>query len=112
MRKYCLTYDVKDSENIDSTSLKKTIVELLHQNGAIITAFKNPVASTIIFVDKEDSMRISYWDGIINQTFGNDIFYYLCVVAKRTDNTFVDKDHGDPKMEANFQALIKDLVKR
>lgn len=105
MRKYCVSYDVKNADEIDFNALKKEIVTVLIANGATVT-FNSPVASTILFFDNTDENRINRWDTIISKNFSEVIFYYLCLIARDSNGNQIDRNHGDLELEKNFQRLI------
>lgn len=119
MRKYCLTYDAKNSkESYDAESsqkkktenenLKKRIAKILIDGGAI--NLESYVASTITFFDDTDTLRINHWKNVLLK-IDNEIYYYLCAVTKLTTGKFVEvNDKGDVKLNQRFQELIKDLI--
>lgn len=99
MSKYCLTYDAKHSENWNGDELKKTIKELIKQEGGYL--LQSPVASTIVFESGKD---ISFWIQNFN-TIKDDIFYYLCLICK--DNlAHIEYTYMiDNSMNSRFQEL-------
>lgn len=107
MRKYCLSYDAKNSKDEDLTKLKLDIVNLLRENGVSENGVSNPVASTIIFLDNIEPVRIKYWNDLIHTTFSDKIYYYLSAVALLSNGNSVIRDNGDQDLESNFSELIK-----
>lgn len=108
MRKYCLTYDVKDSDKWLSNEIRLKILEVLMEND--ITDFESPVASTILFEDGHQELRLSHWNYIISTAFIEDLYYYLCLVAiDKTSNGYFDRNEGNRDLNNNFQQAINNL---
>ena len=108
MRRYCLSYDVKNSKDwreVGADQLKLGIAEILIDAGA--TNLQSPVASTIYFDDAQDGNRLNMWNGIISTEYGEDIHYYLCLLSFITaTGTPTDKISGDLALMNRFREQI------
>lgn len=95
--KYCLAYDSKNPDFFDGGSLKMHIVTILSYSYAV--NLHNPISTTILFEDVVNESRIDYWNGIIDNNLGDDIYYYLCEVD-------VFRINGDEELEKEFQSIV------
>lgn len=107
MAKYCLTYDAKDPLAWEPEELKLKISQLLLDNKGLY--LENPVAGTILFEDGNMASDIGHWSGILLKSLKEDLFYYICAVAKSAKGDFIDRNEGDPDLDADFQELLEDL---
>lgn len=84
MRLYCLAYDAKDYKDAywNGNNIKDAIKKALEAAGAKNIA--SPVASTLVFGGEDHD--INKWNKIIVDTFGDKIFYFLCLVAGVEEN--------------------------
>lgn len=105
MAKYCLSYDAIDSSQWKPNELKALVSKVLIGNGAVV--LQNPVASTIIFEDTEQNSNIAAWNYTIHENLADNIFYYLCAVAKTTSGNFLDRDEGNPDLNSNYKELLE-----
>jgi hypothetical protein len=108
MRRYCLSYDAKDSKKWKPDELKAKIATVLIATGA--TNLMSPTASTILFHDQEIKTSILNWNTIIMKELGNDIYYYLCLVAQYKENgKNIDKHQADKGLMKGFKELLDKL---
>jgi hypothetical protein len=70
---------------------------------------ENPLASVILFEDGNVNSDIHHWNNILLRQLKEDVYYYLCVVAKSAKGDFIDRNEGDPDMDADYQDLLEDL---
>jgi hypothetical protein len=107
MAKYCLTFDAKDAVSWDPEELKLKISGILLENKGLY--LENPLASVILFEDGNVHSDIHHWNTILLRQLKEDVYYYLCVVAKSGKGDFIDRNEGDPDMDADYQDLLEDL---
>ena|ERR1700761_2872311 len=107
MAKYCLVFDAKDTISWDPEELKLRVSEILLQNKG--RYLENPVINTILFEDGNIQPNLALWNGILFKLLKEDIFYYLCVVAKGGKGEFSESNEGDPDLDADYQELLEDL---
>jgi len=107
MAKYCLTYDVQDSDKWEPNEIKISLSEILLKNNAF--SLESPTASTILFEDGRGKSNITFWNNLIIKYFKEDIFYYLCVVGKNTNSEYLDRNEGDADLDTNYQDLLEEL---
>jgi hypothetical protein len=108
MAKYCLTYDAKDALAWDPEELKIEVSRILLENGA--DYLESPVASTILFEDGKDRSELQGWNNALQKNFQNDIYYYLCVVARTKEGDHFERNEGDPDLNDDYQQLLEDLA--
>jgi len=101
MAKYCLTFDARDAVSWDPEELKLKISGILLDNKGLY--LENPVVSVILFEDGNVNSDINHWNNILRRQLKEDVYYYLCVVAKSA------KGEGDPNLESDYQDLLEDL---
>ena len=107
MAKYCLTYDAKDALAWEPEELKTEISRILLENGG--DYLESPVASTILFEDGKDKSELQFWNNVLLKSFKEDVFYYLCVVARTKEGDYFDRNEGDPDLNDDYQQLLEDL---
>ena len=107
MAKYCLTYDAKDALAWEPEELKIEVSRILLDNGA--DYLESPVASAILFDDGKDRNELASWNSLLLKTFQNDIYFYLCVVARTKEGEHFDRNEGDPDLNDDYQQLLEDL---
>jgi hypothetical protein len=106
MAKYCISYEAKNSNIWDADELNVKIAEVLKKNGAF--DLQQPVAGTILFEDGAVKSFIRDWNNHL-LPLKEDIFYYLCQVAKAREDDYMDRNEGDPNLNDDFQDLLDDL---
>ncbi len=114
MIKYCLAYDAKDSkEAYESTNIKNTEVHKtlkLKVAKTLIDAkalnLESPVASVINFYDNSDEVRLNYWANKLS-ALENEIYYYLCCIAMRSNGTYFEVNKKDIGLNNRFQYELK-----
>jgi hypothetical protein len=108
MYKYCLSYDVINSDKNDPETIKRKITTLILKQG-ITHTLKNPVASTIIFEDDNDERNISYWNSLLLKM--KNIHYYICLVPLDYElNQFIERNEGNSILNNNFQHLVREII--
>ena len=107
MAKYCLIFDAKDAVSWDPEELKLKISGILLEHKGLY--LDNPLASVILFEDGNVNSDIHHWNNILLRQLKEDVYYYLCVVAKSGKGDFIDRNEGDPDMDADYQDLLEDL---
>ena len=107
MAKYCLTFDAKDAVTWDPEELKLKISGILLDNKGLY--LENPVASVVLFEDGNVNSDIHHWNNILLRQLKEDAYYYLCVVAKSGKGDSIDRNEGDPDLDADYQDLLEDL---
>ena len=107
MRRYCLTYDAKDYQAIYIATLKIDIAKALISIGA--KNLISPSGSTIIFEENTDKYDITVWDELLQEHFGDKIYYYLCLVAQTKNAAFIDKTYAKESLIKDFNEYIKKL---
>ena len=106
MAKYCLTYEARDANLWEGGELKIKIAEKLLAGGAY--DLQNPVAGTILFEDGSIRPAIQSWHTRL-QPLREDIFYYLCQVARAREDEYADRNEGDPSLNDDFQELLDEM---
>lgn len=107
MARYCLTFEAKDALSWDPEELKLLISERLLENKALY--LENPVPNTILFEDGSVQPNLGLWNGLLLKSLREDIFYYLCVVAKSVKGDYNESNEGDPDLDADYQDLLEGL---
>jgi hypothetical protein len=107
MAKYCLTFDAKDAVSWDPEELKLKISGILLDNKGLY--LENPVVCVILFEDGNVNSDIHHWNNILLRQLKEDVYYYLCVVAKSAKGDYFERNEGDPDLEADYQDLLEDL---
>lgn len=118
MRKYCLTYDAKNSKVsydtesykkkiIEDENLKKRIAKILIDGGAV--NLESYIASTITFYDELENVRFNHWVEVL-RLIEEEIFYELSLVAKGTKGP-MSKTKGNKELNENFQKIIQPIRK-
>jgi hypothetical protein len=108
MAKYCLTYDAKDALAWDPEELKIELSRILLDNGGAY--LESPTATTILFEDGKDRSELSFWNNLLLKSLKEDIYYYLCVVARSKEDTYFERNEGDPDLNDDYQQLLEDLT--
>lgn len=106
MAKYCMSYEARNSNLWEGDELKLKVAEILLKNDAF--DLQHPVAGTILFEDGSIKSMIQHWNNTLN-TLKEDIFYYLCQVARFRDDEYADRNEGDPLLNDDFQELLDEL---
>ena len=106
MAKYCLSYEAKNSALWEADELKLKIAEILLNHKAF--DLQHPIAGTLLFEDGSSKSMIRDWNDTL-LTLKDDIFYYLCQVAKGREDDYLDRDQGDPNLNDDFQELLDEL---
>jgi hypothetical protein len=107
MAKYCLTYDAKDALAWEPEELKLEISRLLLNNGG--DYLESPVVSTILFEDGKDRSDLPSWNNLLAKNMQENIYYYLCVVARTKEGDHFERNEGDPDLNDDYQQLLEDL---
>jgi hypothetical protein len=107
MAKYCLSFDAKDALAWDPEELKLEVSRLLLQNGG--DYLESPVATTILFDDGKDRSDLQTWNSLLAKNLKEDIYYYLCVVARTKEGEPFERNEGDPDLNDDYQQLLEDL---
>jgi hypothetical protein len=107
MAKYCLTFDAKDAVSWDPEELKLKISGILLDNKGLY--LENPVVCMILFEDGNVNSDIHHWNNILLRQLKEDVYYYLCVVAKSAKGDYFERNEGNPDLEADYQDLLEDL---
>ena len=102
-----MTFDAKDAVSWDPEELKLKISGILLEHKGLY--LENPLASVILFEDGNVNSDIHHWNNILLRQLKEDVYYYLCVVAKSGKGDFIDRNEGDPDMDADYQDLLEDL---
>jgi hypothetical protein len=108
MAKYCLTYDAKDALAWDPEELKIELSRILLDNGG--DYLESPTATTILFDDGKDRAELASWNSLLLKSLKEDIYYYLCVVARSKDDSYFERNEGDPDLNDDYQQLLEDLA--
>ena len=106
MAKYCLSYEARNSTLWEADELKLKIAETLLAGDAF--DLQHPVAGTILFEDGSSKSMIQHWNSRL-VALKEDIYYYLCQVAKAREDDHIDRNEGDPNLNDDFQELLEDL---
>lgn len=106
MAKYCLTYEAREAHLWEGSELKVKIAERLLTGDAF--DLQNPVAGTILFEDGSIRPAIQSWHTRL-LPLKEDIFYYLCQVAKAREDEYADRNEGDPLLNDDFQELLDEM---
>lgn len=106
MAKYCLSYEAKNSALWEADELQLKIAEILVKGDAF--DLQHPVAGTILFEDGAIKSLIQSWNSRL-LALKEDIYYYLCQVAKAREDEYADRNEGDPLLNDDFQELLEDL---
>lgn len=106
MAKYCLSYEARDSFIWVADELKLKVAELLLKNAAF--DLQQPIAGTIIFEDGAVKSNIREWNTAL-LPLKEDLFYYLCQIAKAREDDYVERNEGDPNLNDDFQQLLEEL---
>ena len=107
MAKYCLTYDAKDALAWDPEELKLEVSRLLLDNGG--DYLESPVGNTILFEDGKDRSDLQFWNNLLSKNHQENIFYYLCVVARTKEGDHFERNEGDPDLNDDYQQQLEDL---
>jgi len=107
MAKYCLTYDAKDALAWDPEELKLEVSRLLLDNGG--DYLESPVANTILFEDGKDRNELQQWNHLLSKNLQEDLYYYLCVVARTKEGDHFERNEGDPDLNDDYQQQLEDL---
>ena len=120
MAKYCLTYDAKDALAWDPEELKLEVSRLLLDNGG--DYLESPVGNTILFEDGKDRSDLQFWNStvvllysieswnnLLSKNHQENIFYYLCVVARTKEGDHFERNEGDPDLNDDYQQQLEDL---
>jgi hypothetical protein len=107
MARYCFSYEAKDAISWDPEELVLKISEIILNNKGLY--LENPVPSTILFEDGNVQPNLAFWNGIFLKNLKEDVFYYLCVVAKNGKGDYSEYNEGDPDLDAEYQELLEDL---
>jgi hypothetical protein len=107
MAKYCLTFDAKDAVSWDPEELTLKISGILLDNKGLY--LENPVVCVILFEDGNVNSDMNYWNNILLRQLKEDVYYYLCVVAKSGKGDYFERNEGDPDLDADYQDLLEDL---
>lgn len=107
MRRYCLAYDVKDSEENDCNEIRQEIIKVLLSQDAM--NLERPLESTILFEEETDKVKLTIWNNLIAKHFDSKIFHYLCLVSKDTKGVFLDKNHGNRELMENFRMEVRNI---
>jgi hypothetical protein len=104
--RYSLSYDDKKSKERQGDELRENIVRLLLENNAV--NLLSPIESNIIFEDTETNPAhsISKWNGLINETFHEDIYHYLCIVMFDDNIGFYDRCELNTVLRDNFNEIV------
>jgi hypothetical protein len=107
MAKYCLTYDAKDALAWEPEELKLEISRLLLNNGG--DYLESPIVNVILFEDGKDRSDLPSWNNLLAKNLQEDIYYYLCVVARTREGDHFERNEGDPDLNDDYQQLLEDL---
>ena len=107
MARYCFTYEAKDAMSWDPEELILKISGILLNNKGLY--LENPVPNTIVFEDGNVQPTLGFWNGILLKQLKEDVFYYLCVIAKNGKGEYSETNEGDPDLDAGYQELLEDL---
>lgn len=107
MAKYCLSFDAKDALAWDPEELKLEVSRLLLANGG--DYLESPIANTIVFEDGKDRNELPSWNNLLVKNLKEDIFFYLCVVARTKEGDHFERNEGDPDLNDDYQQLLEDL---
>ena len=102
-----MTFDAKDAVSWNPEELKLKIYGILLDNKGLY--LESPVISVILFEDGNVNSDINHWNNILLRQLKEDAYYYLCVVAKSAKGDFIDRNEGDPDLDADYQDLLEDL---
>ena len=108
MARYCLTYDAKDALAWEPEELKIEISRLLLDNGG--EYLEGPIAGAIVFEDGKDRSELQSWNHLLQKQLQNDIYYYLCVVARTKEGEYFERNEGNPDLNDDYQQLLEDLA--
>ena len=106
MAKYCLSYEAKNALIWEENELKLKIAEILLKNDAY--DLQHPIAGTLLFEDGAVKSMIQHWNSALIG-LKEDIYYYLCQVAKAREDDYMDRNEGDPNLNDEFQDLLDEL---
>jgi hypothetical protein len=107
MARYCFSYDAKDALSWDPEELILKISEIMLNNKGLY--LENPVPNTILFEDGTAQPNLAFWNGIFLKNIKEEVFYYICVVARNPKGEYNENNEGDPDLDADFQELLEDL---
>lgn len=107
MAKYSFSFDARDAMAWDPEELILKISEIILNNKGLY--LENPVPSTVLFEDGNIQPNLGFWNGIFLKNLKEDIYYYLCAVAKSAKGDYSESNEGDPDLDADYQELLEDL---
>jgi hypothetical protein len=107
MARYCLTYDAKDALSWDPEELVLKISEIVINNKGLY--LENPIHNTLLFEDGNVQPNLGFWNGIFLKNIKEDVYYYLCVVARTAKGEPSESNEGDSDLDADYQDLLEDL---
>ena len=107
MAKDCLTYDARDVLAWEPEELKLELSRLLLEGGGDF--LENPVVGTLLFDDGKDRSDLQTWNNLLQKNLKDEIYYYLCVVARAREGEPFERNEGDPDLNEDFQQLLDDL---
>ena len=107
MARYCLTFEARDALSWDPEELKLLISERLLENQALY--LESPVPNTILFEDGGVQPNLGFWNGLLVKNLKEDIFFYLCVVARSVKGEYSESNEGDPDLDADYQEMLDEL---
>lgn len=107
MARYCFTYEAKDAMSWDPEELILKISEIMLNNKGLY--LENPVPNTILFEDGNAQPNLAFWNGIFLKNIKEEVFYYICVIARTPKGEYNESNEGDPDLDADYQEMLEDL---